>query len=256
MKNFEINLEKAKTQEDQNKELTDLAVKETMKRIKDQIFKLKENSDDPVIKHHLKNIDEKNIELIDKDDLITFNEIVVKGKWKERIKEIEKKEKIKKYEGNERDDEEIIKAARKSGVIPAEDVRLSFRALIDHYARDCELKEQEKQKAIEKELLKKEAEQTLVELKKDKPYIAAHVEKIDFNALKKSDYRIIIGLNPHNFGDYDGKLREYFKNRISGKSEDEAKSEIMHNPRYAWYCMVRELMNQEPINPDQFISSL
>lgn len=109
----------------------------------------------------------------------------------------------------------------------------------------------------EKETLKEEAKQKLLELKNKKPYIAAHLDDIDLDLLRRLDFKIIKNLNQQNFEDYEKNLREYFINKVESNREEKSKeikiSIIKNDPRFRCYCALREMLDLEPCNPDAFI---
>jgi len=104
----------------------------------------------------------------------------------------------------------------------------------------------------EKEALKMEAENKLMELKKKKPHIAARLNNIDLNLLRRLDFKMIANLDGENFNDYENNLKEYFKNKTQ-KKPDEALTIIKNDPRFKCYAALKEALDLGPGSPEKFI---
>ncbi len=151
------------------------------------------------------------------------------------------------YKLHTEDQLEEEKIRRFLAKVPAGSNEYNFGAMLLTWSLD----RTEEKRVREKELLKKEAEQKLIELKTAKPHIAAYVDNINLDLLKRLDLKVIKDLNEQSFIDYEKNLREYFKNKTEGKKE--IKREVEKDPRYQWYCMLREVLDLGPGRPDIFI---
>lgn len=150
-----------------------------------------------------------------------------------------------KYQDNSLAKREIIEFEKKA-TIDSDDY--NFAAMLLNWRID----KAELERAKEKELLKKEAEKKLDELKTIKPHIAAYIDNINLDLLKRLDLKVIKDLDEQSFMNYEKNLREYFRNKTEGK--EEIKKEVEKDPRYQWYCMLREILNLGPGRPDIFIN--
>jgi hypothetical protein len=259
---FETIREDKDTRAGINKNLADAAVAEAREKIKDQILFLKENSKDLNIRHHLKEVNKDNkddfLKNLSNKDVIDFNEVILKGNWQEYL-EKNKTEKLTKYEKEKVADQNLITPekdmARRD---PAEELKLSFRAMINHYARNLEIEGYEKKKETERQLLRKEFMLKLEELEKSQPHIAAEIKGIDPDIFRKPDYQVVLNLSENSLSDYENGLKKYFNIKLGGKCEEnpvESKVQIVEkDPRFRYYCALKQLVNPGPCEPHIFIN--
>jgi hypothetical protein len=260
---FEVLQENKDTTSRAGKNLADAAVVEAMKKIRDQILFLKENSRDTSIRHHLKEINKDNKDTllgsIPGEDIIDFNEVILKGNWKEYL-ERKKEKKLTKYIKEEISDQDLATLQKDSERLsPADNFRLSFRAMIDHYARNLEIEELEKKKQTERQILKENFMSKLDELEKNKPHVVAEIKNINPDIFRRPDYEVALKLDERSLIDYEKGLIKYFDLKTDSKSEEhspEKKVEvIMADPRFRYYCALRELLEIEgPCNPQIFLN--
>lgn len=151
----------------------------------------------------------------------------------------------RKYKRGKINSEEIKKFSAETATASSD---YSFAAMLLNWQID----KAELERAKEKELLKKEAKQKLIDLKNVKPHIVAYVDNINLDLLKRLDLKAIKDLDEQSFISYEKNLREYFKNKTEGKKE--IKKEVEEDPRYQWYCMLREILDLGPSRPDIFIN--
>lgn len=128
------------------------------------------------------------------------------------------------------------------------DNEYNFAALLRNWILERKNLDVEK----EKTLLKKEAEKKLGELKNKKPHIAASIDNIDLNLLRRLDFKIIADLDAGKFNDYENNLREYFRNKTQ-KNPDERLTVIENDPRFKCYCALKEALDLGPCSPEEFI---
>ncbi|MFA4818073.1 MAG: hypothetical protein WC608_05160 [Parcubacteria group bacterium] len=128
------------------------------------------------------------------------------------------------------------------------DNEYNFVALLRNWIQEKKCLDVEK----EKRELKQKAERKFNELKKRAPHISAYVNDKVFNSLRRFDYRMTVDLNEANFSDYESNLREYFKNKTMGK-QDEGLAIIEEDPRFKYYCAMKEALGLGPCQPDVFI---
>lgn len=260
---FEKIREDEDTQAGTNKNLADAAVAEAREKIKDQILFLKLSSKDVNIRHHLLPINEENkeklLDSIPDKDIIDFNEVILKGNWREYLERY-KGEKPSKYNKETISEQSLVtKEKDEERLDPAKEFALSFQAMIKHYALNLEFEENEQKKESERKLLQKEFKSKLMELEKKKPHIVAIIEGIDLNILRKSDYEVAINLNEDRLQNYEEKLREYFDLKVDSTVEKRTKESkvemIKKDPRFRYYCALREALEMKgPCSPEIFIN--
>jgi hypothetical protein len=247
---------------DKGKKLADIAVEEIKEKLKDQILFLKDNSKDLNIRHHLKEINKENKDLflqnLSDDDVIDFSEVILKGNWQAYL-EKNKNKKLTKYEKEKVADQDLVTLKSDSERLsPADDFRLSFRAMIDHYARNLEIEEYEKKKETERQLLKREFTLKLKEMEKSQPHIAAEIRGIDFGIFRKPDYEVALNLSTSSLSDYEEGLKKYFNIKLGGKYEASPAANkfqlIEKDPRFKYYCALKQLVNPGPCEPQIFIN--
>lgn len=256
-----LNIEEDK---DNSKKLADLAVGEIKEKLKDQILFLRDNSKDLSIRHHLKEINKDNkddfLQNLSNKDVIDFNEVILKGDWKTYL-DGKNEEKLTKYKKEEVADQNLTTLDKdRERLIPADNFRLSFRAMIDHYAKNLEIEEYEKKKETERQLMKDEFMKKLGDLEKDKPHIVAEIKNIDPDIFRRPDYKVALNLNKDRLGDYEGGLKKYFDLKTSSMVEERSSKKkveiIMADPRFKYYCALRELLDLAgPCNPEIFLSN-
>lgn len=244
-----------------NKKMADLAIAEIRKKIEDQILFLKDNSKDVNLRHHLSGINKENKELLLKSlfdqDVIDFNEVVLKGSWKKYLEKF-KEEKLTKYKKDEIDEPHSATLKKDSELRnPAEEFKLSFRAMIDHYAKNLEIEEYEMRKETERQILKKEFADKLKELEKHKPHIVAEIKGIDFNIFRKPDYEVALNLNEDSLNTYENGLKKYFDIKLSSNTENRSREikidMIQNDPRFRYYCALKQIIDPGPCEPHIFI---
>jgi hypothetical protein len=264
MNTFETYIEKINKDEDVDQKYTDLAIHEIKEKLRDQILFLKKNSKDVSIKDHLACINKENkdslLESLDDSEMIDFNEVILKGKWKEYLAK-KSEDKLTKYEKVKLSDK-IFTAAdiNKEGKSPNDDFKLSFRAMIDHYATNLEIEENLKKKETEREQLKKEFKNRLSEIEKNKPHVVAAIKALDLDIFRKPDYEAIINLDERNLGDYKKGLKKYFDLKTDSTAEKRTLQQkanmIINDPRFRYYCALRELLSLEGLcTPEIFLNN-
>jgi len=248
----------------EGKDMADAAVAEIRERIKDQILFLKENSQDPNIKNHLKMVSKENWDILlgslSNQDIIDFNEVILKRNWKQYL-ERNKEGMLTKYyqeKFENKSDELLAKDAMMSN--PADEFRFSFKAMIKHYARNCEIDEETKKREKERDELKKTFQEKLEDIRGDRPHVVAVIEGLDMDMLRKADYEVIINLDKQHFQGYEEKLKNYFSMKIGSTREarpEDIKAEIIRDdPRFKYYCALRAALGMEgPCNPEIFLSN-
>lgn len=247
-----------------SKNLADAAVAEIKERIKDQIIYLKENSKDLNIKHHLKEINKENrdslFQKLSDEDFIDFNEVILKDNWQAYL-EKNKTEKLTKYEKEKVADKTLIAPEKdRERRDPAEEFKLSFRAMIDHYVNNMEMEENEKKRESERKRMYQEFTQKLADLGRNKPHVVAEIQRIDSNMFRRPDYEVVFKLSENALGSYEEGLKKYFDLKTDSRTEKrtpEIKAEIiMKDPRFRYYCALRELLGVEgKCDPQIFINS-
>lgn len=262
MNTFEFLQENKDATSQTGKNLADAAVAEAMEKIRDQILFLKDNSKDTNIRYHLKEINKENkedfLKNLSSEDVIDFNEVILKGIWKAYL-ERKKEEKLTKYEKEKITDQNLTTLDKdRERLIPADNFRLSFRAMIDHYARNLEIEEYEKNKETERQLLQREFTLKLEEFRKNKPHIVAEIRGIDPSIFRKPDYEVALNLSENSLSDYEKGLRKYFDIKLGGKDKEgliENQIKIIEkDPRFKYYCALKQLVNLGPCEPHVFIN--
>lgn len=155
-----------------------------------------------------------------------------------------------KYKESKLTEEEVKNFAQK---IPKESPDYQFAAMLLNWV----IGKREELSRAEKELLKEEAKSKLEKLKKINPDIEKYLQGINLDDLLKTDYKIITDLNKQNFESYEKLLRAYFWTKVESKVEERSKETklrmIQNDPRFQYYCLLREAMNLGGCNPETFL---
>ncbi len=253
MNTFETLSEKKVSPKEERKGLIGHVIESAREKIKEEIINMAKNSEDPMIKSHLMEFvkDESRLEKLSDDDLIAFNEVIVKGKWKEWNKKPEEgnpskleeyRKKVSEYAASQGVAEENFDAC--------EDPRCTFSSMIYHHVIDCETIE-------EREELINNAKRKFDRLSKAKPHIAAYIEGINWASLWNSDFRVVDNLNEPEILNHEKKLKSYFSEKfkdIQGENLIDKKRLIIENdPRFKCYCAAKEALELGPCHPDIFM---